>query len=642
MTRIRCPKNPWFDLAGSWAILAIRLILKGFVMFKKKGKCSTFYFLSSVLCILAGLVSAAEENLDKSKYITIDEIKPGMKAYCLTTYKGTEIEKFEMEVLDVVRNVQPGRDAILVQGKDERFIHTGPVAGCSGSPVYIDGRLAGALAFGWFFSKDPLYGVTPIEEMFRVGKKSSSERGRDRPGFAFDFSRPINFAEVNEKISTRDNLNSRSQNSVYARALPCPLVTSGLPAGVCEQLNSLVEPYGLMAVAGMGNVAKASEDDKNIKKASLSPGSTLAVPIVTGDITMAVIGTVTEVVDDRVYGFGHSFLGYGSVDLPMATGQIHTVVSNVARSFKLGSFTEIVGALQVDESAAVYGHLGAKAKMIPLTIRVERYNDVEKRVYNCQVADNRILTPRILSAVIEGAALMLGELPPDNTVEYGVNIGIEGFKPIVFENISTGMGLNDVIEETIGSVALLMNNPYKDVKIKSLDIKVRELPKNISAHIWSVNLSDSAVKAGEKIDVKVIVESVLTGKKQYQCSFKMPENIQPGPYTLMVCGPESYQKFLVQTVPYRFMPENMDSLIEVLNNLLSIKRGKLYCLLVLQSDGIAVERTELPDLPATKAMVLADAKRSLKVQPYQYWLEETTSIDAVVVDEKAMQITIKK
>ena len=111
----------------------------------------------------------ASDGLDKTKYITVDEISPGMKAYCKTVYKGVEIEEFALEVVDVIRDMQPGKDAILVIGTDERFIHTGPVSGCSGSPVYIDDRLAGALAFGWSFSKDALYGVTPIEEMLRVG-----------------------------------------------------------------------------------------------------------------------------------------------------------------------------------------------------------------------------------------------------------------------------------------------------------------------------------------------------------------------------------------------------------------------------------------------------------------------------------------
>ena len=126
------------------------------------------------LCVAGEIVppKGTEGVWDPARYISIDEIKPGMQAYCLTEYGIAGIEKFGLEIVDVVRNIEPGRNAILVKGTDERFMRTGPVAGCSGSPVYIEGRLAGALAFAWPFSKDPLYGATPIEEMLRVGQGS--------------------------------------------------------------------------------------------------------------------------------------------------------------------------------------------------------------------------------------------------------------------------------------------------------------------------------------------------------------------------------------------------------------------------------------------------------------------------------------
>ena len=141
---------------------------------------------------------------DAQRYIRIDEVKPGMDAYCLTDYGVAGIEKFSLKVLNVIRDFDPGRNAILVMGTDERFKHTGPVGGCSGSPVYIDGRLAGALAFGWTFSKDPLYGVTPIEEMIEVGLMDGSHAPAASSGTAaltFDFSRPIQVREAAEQLA---------------------------------------------------------------------------------------------------------------------------------------------------------------------------------------------------------------------------------------------------------------------------------------------------------------------------------------------------------------------------------------------------------------------------------------------------------
>jgi len=585
----------------------------------------------------------AGEHLDKTKYISIDEIRPGMEAYCLTAYKGTEIEKFDLEVLDVVRNINPGgyarpgsRNAILVCGTDERFIHTGPVSGCSGSPVYVDGRLAGALSFGWIFSKDPLYGVTPIEEMLSVGEVSYPERSGEQAGFAFDFSAPIDFAAIDKQITTPRL--SRQPGLAGAAFLPCPLVTSGLPGQAVEQLNGLFEPFGLMVISGIGGGTAPVEGED----VQLAPGACLAVPLVTGDITMAIIGTVTDVVGDKVYGFGHGLLGYGPMDLPMATGRVHTVVSSVIRSFKFASALEIVGALRTDVSTAVCGRLGAKARMIPLTITVDRYNGAEKRVYNCQVADNRLLTPLVLRSAVTGAALMLGVLPPDHTIEYKVNIGIEGAESINFENISSNMGLDEMIIESVGPVAILMNNPYKRVDIRTLDFDVRIVPKNITSRIWSVDLSDSKVKCGQQLDVFVVVESVLAGKKKYQCSLKIPEELASGRYDLIVCGGYGYQEFLKQAVPYKFIPQNLATLVDAMNELLAIRRDRLYCLLVLPAGGVAVEKAELPDLPATKALVLQDSKRTLRTQPYSHWLEKSLETGTVVVGKKVTHITVGK
>ncbi|GAH71578.1 unnamed protein product, partial [marine sediment metagenome] len=248
---------------------------------------------------------------------------------------------------------------------------------------------------------------------------------------------------------------------------------------------------GLMAVSGIGGGVDADKSEE----VQLVPGACLVVPLVTGDIAIEVIGTVTEVAGDMVYGFGHSFLGYGPIDLPMATGQVHTVVSRLNRSFKFASAIEIVGALTTDEATAVCGRIGAKARMFPLTIRIDRYNDPEQRVYNCRVADNRLLTPLVLRFAVAGAALCLGSLPPDHMIEYKVTIGIEDAESITFENVSTAVGLSELIMESVGSVAILLNNPYKKVDIQSIDFDVRIKPKNVVSHIWSLDLSDSTVKA---------------------------------------------------------------------------------------------------------------------------------------------------
>ena len=157
-----------------------------------------------------------------------------------------------------------------------------------------------------------------------------------------------------------------------------------------------------------------------------------------------------------------------------------------------------------------------------------------------------------------------------------------------------------------------------------------------------MDLSDSRVKAGESIEVGVVVESVLAGKKKYQCSLEIPQDLAPGKYELTVCGARDYEQFLAKAVPYRFIAQSLPDLIDALNESLQVGRDKLYCLLVLPPGGVTVEQAELPDLPATKALVLQDAIRALRIQPYQHWIEKNLRTDTVVIDKKVMRITVEK
>jgi hypothetical protein len=603
-----------------------------------------------LMAVSAALCAAAEPNAvpkglegvwDSAAYISIDEVRPGMEAYTLTVYKGVEAEKFGLEVVSVVRDFMPGKDAILVRGTDERFIHTGPVAGCSGSPVYINGRLAGALAFGWIFSKDPLYGVTPIADMLRVGqledggRKTEDRRQKteDGPGLLLDFSKPLDFSEVEKKLLT--TFASAGRTPSGATTLPSPLVVSGLQEQVKADLDNVLGPLGFMAVSGGG----AGADTCDIK---LAAGACLAVPLVDGDMTIDVIGTVTDVRGDEVYGFGHSFLGYGAVDLPMATGQVHTVMSSMMRSFKVAAASRIVGALRIDESTAVRGKLGAEASMIPLKIIINRYNDREPRRFNCRVADNRLLTPLLLRYSIANLVYLRGNLPPDNTIRYKGTIEMDDAQSVVYENVSTGMELTEMIRDSISPVALLMNNPYSRVKIKSLEFEADVSEKNITAAIWSVEMSQSTLKPGERLDVDVVIERFQAQKQKYSFSFAIPDKTPDGTYQLIVCGGYDYGEFLRKSSPHRFTPEDLDTLVGAINDILAIGRDELHCILTLQPGTVVLEKAELPELPATKALVLGDAKRAIKMQMVPSYIDEKVRTGAIVIDSRVMNVKVEE
>ncbi len=573
-------------------------------------------------------------GIDKTRYITIDEIRPGMDAVCRTVYKGVRIEKFNLKVVDVVRDIMPGRDAILVMGTDERFIHTGPVAGCSGSPVYIDNRLAGALAFGWAYSKDPLYGVTPIEEMLRVDKNNPPQKTSIAP--KLDFSNPIDLAKAYDQ--TINCIKSASSATGPISMLPCPITTS-LPQNSFEGFADTFESLGLLPVSASGSPSNRFSEYTDIPT---EPGGIITLPLVYGDIDLSATGTITEVVGDKVYAFGHSFLGQGPIDVPMGTGYAHTVVASIVRSFKFCQTIDIIGALYADQSTAVVGTIGKKAKTIPMRLTVERFNDEKIRTYNCQVVSHRFFTPLLAGLCLSGTATMLGNLPADHSVQYKTRIGIKGYEPICLENFSSFVQLKECLADSIGALGLIMNNPYNIPEITAIDFEVKILPKTEVSHIWSFDISNTTVKPGQTITASVTLESYLEGHKNYKTQLSIPDNIPPGRYRLLLSGTGDYMNFVTKTAPYKYTPENLPSLISIINNIANTKRNELHMVLVLPTDGITIENAQLPELPLSKTLLLNDKKRSMTIKPAAQWLEKTIPVDTIVIDSRTLNIVVEE
>lgn len=590
------------------------------------------------ICFLIMFIGSIAFGLDKSKYIGVDEIKRGMDAYCLTVLAGTEPKMYPLKVVSVVYNQMPGRNGILVMGTDEAFKHIGAAQGCSGSPVYIDGRMAGALSAGWTFATDPLYSVTPIEYMLRVGSVADAASAQASPGNAaiIDFSKPIDL------IAARDNVFSMIKKSTATASgftsLPCPLITS-FPGEVCQSLSQELKATGLLPLAGAGtNIG----DDSGDQEVEYVPGGVLAIPLLSGDIAMAAIGTVTEVIGDKVYGFGHSFLGQGAVDLPMSAGKVHTVVSSMNISFKLASAGKISGALRADESTGIFGKTGEKAKLIPLKLKINRFDSAQEKVYNCKMAYHRMYTPALLQSAIAGAAQMQGPFPPDHVVSYKGSIGIKGYDPIILDNISSGKSVSEVMSEAVGAVSLLMNNPFGKVEIESFDLEINVKPENLLVNTSSVQFDDTTVKAGDKIAATIILQSYKSEKTVYRLGLQIPKDLKPGKYKVLIAGSSDYRKFIGKVQPHRFIARDLDSLVKALRNVVSNKRDKIYMLLKLPSDGIIIEGNKLAGLPASKSILLRSPARTIKVAPLGDWIEQSKTIPSILTNSVTMEIKVEK
>jgi len=589
-------------------------------------------FLPAFLIFCAFPVQKSVFAADPSKYISVDEVRTDMDAYCLTVFHGTQVEKFPLKILSVVRNHKPGQDMILVIGTDERFQHSSAVHGCSGSPVYIDGRLAGALAAGWDGSLDSLYLVRPIEDMLAVGTAPALQ-AHGAPAqsvLSYDFNKPLDLAAYYQDSMAR--LSARANtNHMYL-----PLSGTVGPEAV-QQFAPALKGMGFLPVAGASQPAGSVDISDTFE-----PGGVLALVLCGGDISLAATGTVTDIVGDQVFGFGHSFNGEGPVNLPIAAGKIHTVVASRTSSFKFSSPGPVLGTLMHDQSSAVRGTMGQKPNTIPLRIDVESFNDPQERVYDCFLAKDRSLTPMILQVALNGAGQMQGSLPYEHTVRYRGQIDINGSDPIRIDNISSGENLSEMIMDAYSAVGLLMNNPFEEADIKGIDVRMTIEPKNTSASIWSVNVSNTRVRPGQTLSASVQLRSYRAMQESVTIDFDVPENLAPGKYMLMILGAEQYQAFVNKTAPQKFRAFDFTTLKSGLSDLLAYRRDRLYAVMAVPATGVVFRQHELSHLPPTRMLLMQDAKRVQPLEPYKAWAENSIQLDKIVQGAAQIELIVEE
>lgn len=590
--------------------------------------CRTLHVWMLLASLLfAGLAGA---EWDASRYISIDEIQPGMEAWCLTVLEGTKVEKFPLKVLSIVRNAQPGRDYILVMGTDEVFKHVGSVQGCSGSPVYIEGRMAGALSAAWSETLDPLYLVRPIKDMLEIEASAGSPKSA---AFTAEVSDLMDLESADRRYLEYLRKTFSSRRSVM------PLAVS-LPDSALDPVRPALETLGMRLVSGSAaELSSQSAADAELEQ--IVPGGVLAVPLCFGDISLAGVGTATEVIGDKVFGFGHDMLGYGAVELPMSAGRIHTTIASRSISFKFASTGPVLGTFTIDQATGVFGRIGKEPPLVPMNIHVQRLDVPEARDFHCQLAVNQLLTPLIVRVVMLGAAQVYGGFPPEHSVEYEVNMKLTGHEPVRFSNVCTDTEVTEPSAETATVVSLLMNNPYQPVNIEQIDVSFRMRPQSRAAEIWSVDLSDTTLKPGQWLTAHVVLQSYRSEKTVQPVRLQIPADLKPGQYVLQILSFNEYLGFLRKAAPYRFAAEDLPSMLAAVRRILHTPRNQMIAVLLLPPGGIAIRNRELPDLPASRAVLLQDERRFTPAVVMQHWIQAETRMDSVPSGNITVQITVE-
>lgn len=580
-------------------------------------------------------LAATKAFVEKSdRYLHHDRLRRGMKGYGLTVLLGTKVERFDIEVVSVVDAWGPGQSAILITMSGQGLEKTGVISGMSGSPVFVpdprDGKakMVGAVAFGWSAPKTTLCGVQPITQMLSVhegltdnvpaGTVASAGRGAGRGIASEAYLRTmLNPRKVDFSIPPALQGTPAAGKAAAGKAdddtpglvpLATPLMVSGISAKAMAALSKSLRPLGILPVQA-GAVGAA--DRRNADKAKIEPGGAISIPLATGDADMSAVGTVTEVRGNRVLAFGHSFFGSGKVELPMNTAYIHTVVSGLMRSFKLGASVKTDGALYRDTEVAVAGDRRLKARVIPMSVSVT-WSDVGRtQEYNYEVCHHNRLTLAMVSSLIRAASTGWRDMPEFHTVRYRTDVEFEKLGKFHSENVASGEGTSWAASDTSRPISALLNNPYgRPPTVKKIDVKITIEEGDTLATIEQFRLDGKEFRPGETITGHLLVRRFRRQREKVPVTFALPDNLPQGPYKLAAV--DFFDEISARRAEnrHRNAPRNTTEMLAALQRIVDPQSTLVYLrLAVPRGGGLALGTKELPDLPPSRAGIIIDAKR---------------------------------
>jgi len=543
---------------------------------------------------------------DPERHMLVSEVKPGMKGYGLSVFFGSKIDRFDVEVLSILRNFGPKSDVVLIRATGANLEHTGAIAGMSGSPIYLTdetgkSRLIGAFAYGWPMMKDPLAGVQPIEYMLTLPAEKQEFAAAGALPPAGKWSLLSTLAERRKALQTLGQ--DAVAPPLQLTRLAVPLSVSGMSASQSGQLSRLFVAAGLtpMQAGGGGDI------DKQIK---LEPGSVMAVPLLAGDIDMTAVGTCTEVLGGKAYGFGHPFTGTGPIELPMCAGEIQGVIANLVTSFKLGSASRAVGTLLSDESSGVAGRLGAAPPTAPIQWKVRYADGSLDRIYRFNAVIHPQFTPLLASAAAYGALSASRELPHYNTIDYRITIVFSDDRKVQLADRMVNVDPMSLFSAMGMPISVATENPFGRILVKSIEGEVEIKDGAATAELLHAGTSRQVYRPGETVKFFATLRPFRSLDVVRELEFVLPAEIPDGSYTLVV---SELARFLAdeQTAsPFRFTAAKLDDIFSAINDLSSLRSDALHLRLMQNSPGVAVGRSSLPRLPGTHRQMLLASGRS--------------------------------
>ena len=572
--------------------------------------------LALTLTGLGALVAAAPQS-NPTGLMNVDEIRPGMVAIGRTVFEGTRVEEFKVNILGVLENViGTHRNLILARLEGGPLANTGVIAGMSGSPVYIDGRLIGAVSYALgAFSKEPIAGITPIAEM----TDSTTLGGVRPPGAKVHLDLPLTrenltaalrkalawnrpFAEGPQETELQGVSAvagfAGGQLGTLLRPIATPLVMSGFEPEVGDLFGSAFSSQGFVPTGGSATGARPGEMPFD---GPLKPGDAIGVMLVKGDLEMGGTGTVTHIDGDRVYAFGHPLYNLGPTEFPMTRAYVYTVLPSLFSSFKLSTTSEVIGAFLQDRATAIAGRLGAGPRMIPITVNLAQDRG-PKRTFHFEVVNDQLFTPLMTYAALLNALGSYERQFGAATFSVRGQAQVKNHAPITFDDLfSTGQSAMDASAYIVAPLTYLLGNDYEKVEVSGLDLTIGSAEEPKTATLERVWADDPRPRAGRTVPLKVLLRTYRGDEEVRALAVDIPANAS-GTLSLMVTdGSRLGQMEQRETRT----PQQLRSVDQVIKSLNKARRNNtLYVRLLGSEAGAVVNGEVLPSLPPSVLAVL--------------------------------------
>lgn len=576
----------------------------------------TGFLISNAAATLSATGDASEPTKKLSTSVPImplSEIKPGMRGTIKTVFRGDQIEEFGFEVLGVLQSVLgPKEDVILAKLIGEKPEFTGVVAGMSGSPAYIDGRLIGALSLRiGVFAKEPIAGITPIESMlplFDFKASAGPKRAANLPTGSFDDVS----AGSKQNSPAVDGLAppTSSDSPHWLEPIPTPLFFAGFGQDVVDRFAPAFKRFQLIPMAaGSGSAASLKFNPEDTK--DFVPGAPVAAVLVAGDLGIYATGTLSYRDGDRVLAFGHPFFQIGGTSMPMAKASIIATLASQEASFKIARLGETVGTVSQDRLTAIMGVIGVKPNMIPVEIQVHSPARGDL-AYRYEIFQHPAITPLLFNVTLFASVLMSLEQSDEMTIEYAGTIHIEGHPDLNFRDVLTSSDrsfFQPVPLVTAGQVNALFgrlySNGYEMPKISGVKIDFKITEERRVATVEELRIAKQEVRPGEEVDVYAVLRPYRGQTVIKPFKLKIPNNVTRGTQLTLMVGDAATLK----AVERRGLGDgagSLDNLIAILSR--ERTTNQLYLMLLERAPGYIIEDRLLPSLPLSVISVIESGR----------------------------------